>query len=114
MKQYLNDYHDGIILKYNNRYNICEYEKKECFDLIGSDDAIGKPITCGVLRTYSNCDVVEWQNNMDIDALIADKQRIKCISCNKEYEQPSKQDDDAKGNEDSDDCYWIEGTAKKT
>ena len=114
MKQYLNDYHDGIILKYNHKYNIPEYENKQCFDLIGSDDAIEKPITCGFLRTYCSCDVVKWKHDINIDALIANKQEIKCISCNKMYEESiaNKTDDDFK-NDTNEKEYWIQGISQK-
>ena len=125
MKQYLNDYHDGIILKYNYKYNISDYDKNKCLDLIGSDDAIEKPITFGILRAYCHCDVVEWKNEININALITNNQKIKCISCNQEYEE---QDDDINGDKkikeeeekekeeediNNDHCYWIQGIAKK-
>ena len=105
MKKYLNDYKNGIILKFDHKHTISQYDKDECFELIGDDDAIAKEISVGILRAYCRCDVIEWQNDLDISS---NEQDIVCFCCN----EPYIYDD---GNEQTNEYeqHWIQGVSKK-
>eukprot|EP01084_Bolivina_argentea_P116075 206312_1 len=116
MKKYLNDYKDGIILRFDNKYNICEYNRQKCLEIICHDNAINKNIYCGILRAYCDCDVVKWKHNYINININDNNPQIYCMSCKNEYIYYSNENDinDEKQKEkEKEKRYWISGISSK-
>lgn len=79
IKEYLNNYGHGILLKYNGKISISELDKNEMTGILSDFDSNLYDISIGTLHAFCKCDVLEWRSDF---AVINDNENaIKCETC---------------------------------